>query len=248
MKQETSNMWNQFAEQPVNEKVQIYDKFGQMRIPLSIILEKIAPKIESGSYGLIIGDDASGRIPAEILADVIKAIYLEKGFVQPKVMFFAGSTRMYERDRKIKQEKISDFFKKLPMESVENALDETNETKPVLSRREGDVLIVTDWISSGKGLTPLVSALEENHIKSDVAVLYDVDRDTVSWEDHIISGEMKEKPGIYGASIFSGVIKRSEDLFSRSTDSAQSVKTARAQQNRIAQELFQEWAKKHQKE
>src|SRR3989344_9337060 len=71
--------------------------------PLANILEKLRPELERGEYRLIIGDDASGRIPTRIVGEVIKKLSEERGFPRPLVRFIAGSTFM---DQNRRSEKI----------------------------------------------------------------------------------------------------------------------------------------------
>jgi len=55
--------------------------------PLEDILEQIKPEIESGTYRLIIGEDASGRIPALVIGGVINRQHENKGFPKALTVF-----------------------------------------------------------------------------------------------------------------------------------------------------------------
>lgn len=57
----------------------VFEEVAELELPNKIIIEKIQSRIEAGEYGLIIGDDASGRIPTLILGNFIKKISEQKG-------------------------------------------------------------------------------------------------------------------------------------------------------------------------
>jgi len=76
------------------EKLIKHPEIAELREPIQNLLEQLRDKIDKGEYGVIIGDDASGRIPALILDNVIKSVYQDKGYTKPKTIFFAGSKEM----------------------------------------------------------------------------------------------------------------------------------------------------------
>src|SRR3989344_8140945 len=72
-----------------------------LREPIENILIELMPDIETGAYSTIIGDDASGRVPTIILANVMKSIYELKGYPPPTVRFLAGSTGLRSEKKEI---------------------------------------------------------------------------------------------------------------------------------------------------
>lgn len=66
------------------------DKIADLRGSMEKLLDQLRPHIEGGEYQLIVGDDASGRIPTLIFRRIIKAIYEEKGYPKPETAFLQG--------------------------------------------------------------------------------------------------------------------------------------------------------------
>ena len=72
-------------------QVIVNPEIDRLEKPMEVILEKILPDIENGRYDLIIGIDASGRLPTLATNKFIKYIYQEKGYELPKTIFMAGA-------------------------------------------------------------------------------------------------------------------------------------------------------------
>ena len=119
--------------------------------PIFIILEKLRESIENGDYGTIIGDDASGRIPALIIGKFLNSYNAKHGLGKVETLFLAGSGSKPKRE-------VAHFIK-------------GDDIKSYLETRdlEKDVLIVTDTISSGNSLKPLTLALKRMGKKYDIA-------------------------------------------------------------------------------
>lgn len=66
-------------------------EIGRLEIPTTIILEKILGNIEKGEYNLIIGADASGRIPTLVFKKFIDYVYQKLGYPLAKTIFLAGA-------------------------------------------------------------------------------------------------------------------------------------------------------------
>src|SRR3989338_2608702 len=170
-------------------------------------IKKIKDRIERGEYGLIIGDDASGRIPTLILGNFIKKVSEQKGQERPNIIFIPG--------------KLSDF-----------AYDSMGEFKIHLEKwgfREGKrILIVTDTILSGESLEILVKLIKRLGHDCDIATIGlerpisgMVERKLNLGITEIVSGKYKNKndkkiphtPQIY-KSDYSGVSKSAGDWVS----------------------------------
>lgn len=194
-----------------NEKSLIkHNEIAGLKEPLQDLLEQLKEKIESGYYNAIIGDDASGRIPALIVDDVITERYKEKGFSEPRVNFFAGSRDLDSNEQKIKEEKIGKL------------LDEK-----VRYEKDAHVLIVTDTIKTGISLKPLTKALKERNVKYDIATISIIQ----AWADethkelekylgatiYYANNDDWDAPNIYGKHGLSGVKKKVYEILAEPT-------------------------------
>jgi len=114
----------------------------ELESPMRSILERILPRIEKGEYDLIIGIDASGRIPALITEKFINYVYGIKGLDIPKTRFVAGNI------------------------DKENSLKEISSWNP-----QKRVLIVEDVIESGESIESLCNALGQKNIAYDIVTM-----------------------------------------------------------------------------
>ena len=225
-------------------------EIGELFEPTQRILEQMREQIDRGEYGLIIGDDASGRVPAWIFYNFLKEIYKKKGLPPPVVRYFAGSRHLSEEEIELKSGEIAPYLKK--------SLQETR------NKRVGEkVLVVSDTISSGVSLTPLAQALKEQGASFDIAttIIYTgeskEDKKVKNREDlqvkdledrlggKIFYGDYGSEPQIYGANWFAGVEKSPEAVFSvpytTGNDEAQEkLNEARVDASLVAQKLV-EW-------
>ena len=117
-----------------------------------------------GDFLLIIGDDASGRIPALIFSEFLRKVNEKTDKKRPKTIFIAGGTRDLwgeegERIRSEKKERIADLLKK-----IESTIGDE-------LRRKVSTLIVTDTLSRGQTLMPLTKALRELEIPFYIATI-----------------------------------------------------------------------------
>lgn len=104
------------------------------------LVKQLKEKVESGEYDTLISDDVGGRIPALILKKIIK----QHSPDQKLETFFIASGKTYlpTSADKEKYERLQEHLKKI-----------TDKTKKVL--------VVTQFIFTGKTLIRLVDALEE---------------------------------------------------------------------------------------
>lgn len=130
----------------------------ELEVPLKMILIELYDRINSGAYGVIIGDDVSGRIPARILGGVVKGIYERNHRAAPEVRFIAGSTWLSDEEKK--REKI-DAMADVVKKAMKSAKD-----KGLLGDR---VLFVTETIVEGRTVLAFAKACEKAGFHFDIA-------------------------------------------------------------------------------
>ena len=190
------------------------EEVAELEEPIRKIIEKIKSRIENGEYGLIIGDDASGRIPTLILGNFIKNISEKKGLDKLNIIFIPG--------------KLNYFFHRERSKELDKYISGYGATK---KRR---ILIVTDTIQSGGSLETLVKLLKKSGHSCDIATIgiefpdeYDDERFKNLGTTEVISGEYQKRnsdfhpntPGVY-ESESSGVYKRPGDKVSKTLKSS----------------------------
>lgn len=196
-----------------------WDRFlvEELETPLQRILDDLRPSLEAGAYTILLGDDASGRIPTYILNKVIGKIYQEQGKQKPLVRYVAGSTGLDEYDRawSEKRQQIIEQAERMKLEATGNA-------------QKAKALIITDSVDSGKSMRMLVQALTLAGIEADVATI-----GVTSYGEEWTQYNVKEAigsvnlyigqagtPGIYWpeskAKPLSGVVKKPDQLFAES--------------------------------
>lgn len=136
----------------------VIEALNELEIPIANLLRKLRPQIEKGEYNLIIGDDASGRIPTLILGEVIKRRYEQNELSAPMVRFIAGSTGLY--DTATKEHKV-DLVKEY-LSKVKDKMGDSAAKK---------VLLITDTISEGKSMRVIMQALKENNLRADIVAI-----------------------------------------------------------------------------
>lgn len=165
--------------------------------PLKKIIWEIRPRIEKGEYQLIIGEDASGRVPALIFDYIIRSVYQKKDFSPPETRFFAGTLDATEKVRKEKSESIKQSISSLP--NIKHAL------------------VITDTISTGKSIEPIIEALHDLKILIDivsVGILEDQSK-LERWLGTNIFYGSYFAPTIYTHRDLAGVKKDPKDLYSK---------------------------------
>jgi adenine/guanine phosphoribosyltransferase-like PRPP-binding protein len=200
----------------IPEKKITLEEISELEEPVKNIIEQIKTRIENGEYGIIIGDDASGRIPALILGSFIKRISKLRNLREPNIIFIPGKLRVTEDtlDRKV--------FQKLLQKHI---------TK--YGAKKGDrVLIVTEAIDSGDSLGDISHLLKVAGFEVDIATmgiesldngLYKIAREENLRNSNIISGNyVYVKKGVTREShtslvysqgrIMNGITKKPGDL------------------------------------
>jgi len=212
--------------------------------PIASILDDLSPAIERGEYSVIIGDDASGRIPTLIINDVLRSLYEDTNIPPPLVRFIAGSRHAVDTARTTKERSVSD--------QVERILRDAQK-----SRADGAVLIVTDTISSGQSLLPLTMALRDIGVEADIASI-GLDYANVEGQKDAMQQKLNVRnlvygvegtPPIYANNHLGGVTKNAEDLFAMPSVkgyrdlSASDAEEAEQVQNEDDKETLLRWSK-----
>lgn len=192
----------------------VFEEVAELELPIKIIIEKIRTRIENGEYGLIIGDDASGRIPTLILGNFIKTISEQKSLNKPNIIFIPGKLMRpilnFESGMRSKRKKLEEHINKFG------------------AAKDKRVLMVTDTVLTGGSLKILVTLLHELGFTCDIATIGVeteekdlVNRDLNLQHSEIISGEYQNKnrgfphtPGIYREKALSGVTKKAGKTWS----------------------------------
>ena len=187
----------------------------QLERPMEKILEQLRQEIERSTYAVIIGDDASGRIPTRMMEKILKRIYKRKNTNPPIVRFIAGSSQLQFRSTDEQERKKAAIKKQIA--SIKRAF-------PNNSWSEKRVLIVTDTIWYGRSLDVLMTALQQNHMPADIATISLYDNKTKKvleekWGTKIVLGMLDNAPLIYAGgsgqiAAMHGVYKDSADVFS----------------------------------
>ncbi|MEX2090670.1 MAG: hypothetical protein WD989_00875 [Candidatus Paceibacterota bacterium] len=178
-------------EKPVEAEKEIrLEEVAELEKPIKKIIEKIKDRIENGEYGLIIGDDASGRIPARILGDFIREISKIKGLYQPNTIFIPS-----------KLQKGGWFFKE--KENQQDKFEQHISKFGAVPNKK--ILIITDTVFSGESLKVLTSLIRNAG--------YDLDIATIGQEFDGPLGRPDAFPeeNLRGAQIISGEFEMSEE-------------------------------------
>lgn len=115
------------------------------------ICGELKPHFENGRYGMIVGDDTSGRLPALAIKGVADFVSETYGKKKPDLIFLQPSIRVHPADV------VKQFNKRV--------LPKVDELK---GKR---VLIVSDYIASGKTIRRIINQMNEVGIKFDIAAL-----------------------------------------------------------------------------
>lgn len=158
--------------------------------------------IDTGEYSVILGEDASGRLPALLFRQILKTLYKEKGFSSPETLFFSGQRIGDPAKRKKVVKEFKNFIEK-------------SEAKEVAENKK--FLVVTEAIQTGKNLFPFTNALRAMKINFDIATIgflggeFEPHRESI---EHFLGGKifwgMGDEPSVSGKNFISGV-EKSED-------------------------------------
>lgn len=159
------------------EVTKIREIVGALHEPIKKMLEPVLENIKNSDYQLLIGDDASGRIPTLIVRKFINDAY--KHASQPSIptRFIAGAKADSSTRRKdsIDEERTTPYSfhqheerELLKEEKKEKVKAYITNLKDVSTVSISNALVVTELIESGNSLLPLTKALQENDITSTI--------------------------------------------------------------------------------
>ncbi|HPW34658.1 MAG TPA: hypothetical protein PK367_02800 [Candidatus Paceibacterota bacterium] len=212
-----------FQQTPEDEGEEKIEAIEDLRRPVERIMSQIIESVEGGQYSVIIGEDCSGRIPTLIFSRIINKIYDGRNINHPSVYFIAGSKGFSSNpnDFEPKVKAISDFVEKIK----------------VKMKKGSKILIVTDTISTGSSLAPLIDALKRFDVDYEIATitLRELDEDDKRLIDgKIFNGGRVFTPQIYKKNNLSGVYKVPTDLHS---NVLMSIESSRDSVNRARQDV-----------
>lgn len=155
----------------------------QLRDPAEYLVQQMKKDIDNGSYGMIIGDDASGRLPSILIKKVIDKANLLSGRPAIPAKFIA-LYRPTGPDSNIFWD-ILDPWEIEQIDSLEDSDQKNEKTKiiekeitekfiPHLDRealKDKKIVVVTDNIVGGSTIEPLLKTLKTSGFKFDVATI-----------------------------------------------------------------------------
>lgn len=241
---EGSKMLKKEVETPSEEAADKIEHFEIERLiePMEKIIMQMHRRIASGDYRMIIGDDASGRVPTFIFDRFLKRVYEKQGMLPPETIFVAGSGHIQNEER---QRKIL---------LIEGHLQKYHEALEKVKEEKKKVLIVTETIATGNGLRPLTAALKSMGVDFEVAAVGGDIADHARLQDklggRIFFGEPGTPP-IYNEDELSGVWKDKHEVLAhaRTKDASddrvaeiqEKINSAREDAKIVADELFRRY-------
>lgn len=196
MPEKIPTIGNNKQSEPTPDKSRLikHEEIAELEGPIKHIIEQMGNNIERGEYDLVIGIDASGRIPTLIMVKIINHIYNQNGYDSPKVRFVAGSGG---------KNVVNELVKKW------------NPQKKVL--------VIEDTLITGYSLKFLIEGLQENGIRFDIITVSGPDNSRMVSKfgfykigaDNIYVGDSVGDATIYGRRNLSGIQKEVGDTFSR---------------------------------
>ena len=215
----------------------------ELEQPIIHIVERLSDHIEAGDYSLILGDDASGRIPTIMVAKIIQAIYKHNGRTTPLVRFLAGGKGLDLKNEENKEHALSLHIGRM-LETMKK------EKIP-----PGKCLIVTDTLHSGETVQSFANALEENDMGFEVASVGTTGSKAEEyeklWNTRVAIG-MQVVPTIDSrtdatARALKGVDKNREDLFAIPglKEEEPIASAARIYAKEIAAKIAKQYIEKH---
>lgn len=202
-------------------------EIAELYEPTKIILSGLRENIDKGEYVAILGDDASGRLPALLFHRILGDIYKEKNFDRLKILFFAGREIF---DPKLEEKISQDFI---------NFIEKTKVRKMAKNKK---VLFITDTICSGEHLHPFAETLKKMGINFDVATIGVISSEMAKELEKKLGAKIfwgqEHTPKIYKRTDLSGVMKRGDySIFAKLFPPKGQLSPA--QEEEMAQKRFQ---------
>lgn len=217
-----------------------FDDFEYAEQYLRKIICDMLPAINNHEYDMILGDDASGRIPTLVLQKFIAEAYKRDGVKPPETLFYAAGSRRDPEDRDLVYKKISEDLKR----------------KKAKIKEHKKALIVTEYIASGSSMDEFIKSAKDAGIDCDVATLFtDMDEDFYRNRPtlpnlknvKIYTGRFKDEenaPLFYKKSGVNGVYKdhRKSNIHSElAVENPASINEAREDVNTLVAKLVKEY-------
>lgn len=207
------------------DNMEIEKEFESSRAAFEKLSKQLMPALKEHKYNIVIGDDASGRVPTLVLSGLIREINQQDKLKPPKVLFFAAGRRESERIKKKVKRGITEYLLGL-------------EKKGEINPEESRALIVTEHMDTGKSLEYLTEAVKAAGLFCDAASLtselniedYKFNKSKKLQGSKLYIGEQKEwTPPFYGSPELSGVVKkeRKAKIFSEPTRGVERVEETR---------------------
>src|SRR3989344_1910746 len=131
----------------------------ELEMPIEQIFKQLHDEIDAGTYELIVGDDAGGRIPTLMIAGALKVLYAEKNRPAPKVRFMTGSRGTNAADLEKKSAVLKEYMRRAVAE-LRSKGRLTHDKK---------ALIVTDTIFSGTSVKVIHNIIKKSGLNADIA-------------------------------------------------------------------------------
>lgn len=157
------------------------EEFEKARENFESLIKELTPAIRNHEYNVVVGDDASGRIPARVISGLMKEVYEEDEVHLPKIKFLAGG-----RHRRLTEEfgnKLDDYFYKLVSEK---------KIKP-----QDKILLVTEHMDSGTSEAQIIRTVKKAGLDCDIAAL-------ACWRNPVFYRNSLPRSAFGGVKIYSG--------------------------------------------
>lgn len=198
------------------ENKDMQEAIPELEVPLKTIIKKIEDRIENGDYGLIIGDDASGRIPALVLGRFIQKISEYRSQRVPKIVFIPG--KLWERESYEEYPEDGgrgEYYDVFTDEINARGIDLMALLDEYIKKYGADknkrILIVTEVVESGDTLA-YVHLLKKLGYTIDIATLSIFSDFVNAFEDSKVKANRRIE-NLKGAEIIDGEFKRGDNHF-----------------------------------
>lgn len=128
---------------------------------MTSLVDQLAPSIRDGRWTTVLGDDSKGRLPALVIGGLTSRWAQEHGQHPPARKFIAGGRTFYKSTEDADHNKVEADRHTLLMDYVA-------DLKPGLGER---TLVVTEYVTEGRGMEMLLRALRENDVLFDLAIV-----------------------------------------------------------------------------
>jgi len=118
------------------------------------LAKQLTSAIRNHEYNLVIGDDASGRIPTLVIGGLMKEVYREDKANPPHILFLTGKSLL-------KKEEQADLDSYLHTIIKQQGINSENSK----------ILLVTEYIEGGRHVANFIDAFKRVGLSCDVATL-----------------------------------------------------------------------------